>query len=709
MSGLSVTGAAVTAVAGDGAAAIGGGSGSTGSDPAVSIEDGDVTLAGGAAATFTIFENAATSGGTSTVRVAADGTLTVPTGETLRNTGDLVVDGTLTGSGTIENPGGTIRRGAAGVIDDGALTVTGRNHAVSFDAAGGTTTAPAVQHVYADSFASGGLDLAGYAGTSGDRSLVGWSGGTIAHVSSSDLLAPLSAGGGESDPVALTAAYEVPIAFSSRALPNAATGRPYAAPAPVTGGATTFSVAPDPSSGLPADTIPGFPSGLAIDEATGAITGQPATGGHYSFLLTASSPHQRRSQAVSLDVAGAPVIATAALPGAAVGTAYAAPVLATSERGAIAYALVAGTLPSGLHLDPVTGLIAGTPTAAGSAAFTITATNAFGSTDRALAMSVSASASAPIPSGASGSGGGTNGTGGATGIDGTGGAGGGSGAAATGSTPPGGSPASGSAATGTLISAPRLPILGTTTVKLGHALALSVAASSTVPVAYAVRAKDLPAGVALDRSTGLLYGSPRASGRFTLHVTATSGAGSSARTYTVLVPAITRLVTGSTSAVTPKSGGSVRVTVRGLQAGERWRIALNGRQVQTGVARFGGSVQRSVRLPSRTRDTTHTIRVSGSRRITDPSTTATHQLTVTAVLAKKALRVTRSGRTLTVRDLAAKERVTIRRGSSAVATGRADAHGVFVTRTTKYGKYSVTGSSNGRKGSVVVRQAALRR
>ena len=100
--------------------------------------------------------------------------------------------------------------------------------------------------------------------------------------------------------------------------------------------------------------------------------------------------------------------------------------------------------------------------------------------------------------------------------------------------------------------------------KLGHPLALSVAASSTVPVTYSVPAKELPAGITLDRSAGLLFGAPRVSGRFVLHITATSSAGSATRAYTVVVPAVTHLVTGSASAVTPRSGASVLVTIRGL-------------------------------------------------------------------------------------------------------------------------------------------------
>ena len=446
--------------------------------------------------------------------------------------------------------------------------------------------------------------------------------------------------------------------------------------------ATTFAVSGNPASGLPADTIPAFPIGLAIDGATGAITGRPTTGGHYSFVLTASSPHQRRSQVVTIDVAGAPVIATSALPDGTVGTAYSAPILATSESGAITYAVTGGSLPDGLRLDPATGVLAGTPTSTGIASFIVAATNAFGTTERTLSVAIEAAAVIPPTGGSS-----TAPTDGAT-------------------TNPAPNPSPGDSPTSSApVAAPVLPILATTTVKLGHPLVLSIAASSSVATTYSTPAKDLPAGITLDTSAGLLFGSPRVSGRFVLHVTARSSAGTASRAYVLLVPAVTRLVTGSASAVTPRSGTSVLVTIRGLRAGERWRVALNGHRVATGIAKFGGSVKRSVRLPARAKDTTHRIRVSGDRRITDPSTSATHELTVTAVIAKKSLRLTRSGSTLTVRGLAAKERVTISRGRTVLATGRADAHGAFVVKPARLrsGTHTVTGSTKQRTDRLVVR------
>jgi hypothetical protein len=606
----------------------------------------------------------------------------VPNGQTMTNSGTVVVGGTLTGAGTIDNTGGTIRRAAGGTIDDAALTVTGRNHAVTFSSAGGSVTAPATKHVYATTFANAGLDLGTYTGSSGGKALVGWSSGSVPHVSNDDLLASLSSSGGESDPVALVAAYETPIAFTGSALRNAAIGQQYEQPTPVTGAATAFTVAGNPATGLPAGTVPAFPVGLGLDGGSGVISGRPTDAGRYSFVLTASSAHQRVSQVVTIDIAGAPVIATTALPGGTAGASYSAPIVATSDGGPVTFAVTAGVLPVGLHVDATTGVLSGTPASAGTFTFTVVAANAYGEVDRNLTLAIAAAAVSTPSGGGSGgdpSGGGSGGGGTSTAP-----------APPTASAPP---------------ARPALPLIPTTVARLGHPLALSLAASSTVPVVYSVRAKDLPTGISLDRTTGLLFGAPRTPGRSMLHVTATSSAGSASRTYTVVVPAATRLVTGSVSATTPRTGSRITVTIRGLLAGERWRIALNGHQVRTGVARFGGSVKQMVRLPARAKDTRHRVRVSGDRRITDPATVAHHELTVTAVTATKTLRLSRAGSTLRVRGLAARERVTVRRGAAVLATGRADAHGVFVVRVAhlRHGVHTVTGSAKHRSGRLVVR------
>jgi len=63
-----------------------------------------------------------------------------------------------------------------------------------------------------------------------------------------------------------------------------------------------------------------------------------------------------------------------ALPGGTNGVAYSQTIAASGGIGAPSYAVTAGALPAGLTLNATTGAISGTPTAAGNASFTVTAT-----------------------------------------------------------------------------------------------------------------------------------------------------------------------------------------------------------------------------------------------------------------------------------------------------------------------------------------------
>ena len=98
-----------------------------------------------------------------------------------------------------------------------------------------------------------------------------------------------------------------------------------------------------------------------------------------------------------------PPLLAAAAPAATVGAAYTFTPLASGSP-APTYTLT-GALPAGLSFDA--GVISGTPTAAGSSSFTITATNGLGSDTQAYTLTVSAAATlaatgvAPLPLAAS--------------------------------------------------------------------------------------------------------------------------------------------------------------------------------------------------------------------------------------------------------------------------------------------------------------------
>jgi hypothetical protein len=135
---------------------------------------------------------------------------------------------------------------------------------------------------------------------------------------------------------------------------------------------------------------PALPAGLSLDPVSGRITGTPtAATPAASYLITAGNG--TGSTTFSLAI----VVRVAAPSGLSyhspktyyVGTAIIP--LSPVVTGTVASYGVAPALPPGLTLNPITGVIFGTPTAARAAAsYTITASNSTGSTNCTLSITV---------------------------------------------------------------------------------------------------------------------------------------------------------------------------------------------------------------------------------------------------------------------------------------------------------------------------------
>ncbi|MGF6258773.1 hypothetical protein OKW20_005900 [Ensifer sp. LBL] len=120
-------------------------------------------------------------------------------------------------------------------------------------------------------------------------------------------------------------------------------------------------------------------SGMSID-----YTPDPGFSGADSFTYTATNAAGTSAPATVAVTVSPPIFAftpaTGALDGGAVGRAYSQAIGVANGAAPYRFAVVAGTLPIGLHLDPSSGAITGTPTAEGSGGFTILATDANGAT-----------------------------------------------------------------------------------------------------------------------------------------------------------------------------------------------------------------------------------------------------------------------------------------------------------------------------------------
>jgi hypothetical protein len=165
--------------------------------------------------------------------------------------------------------------------------------------------------------------------------------------------------------VNLTLTIAAALTITTTTLPDGQVGAAYNATLAATGGATPYTWTK--TSGT-------LPAGLALNAATGAITGTPTTAvtaTPLTFQVTDSTTPTPVSKTVSLTLTIAPptlTITTTTLPDGQVGVAYSATLAATGGTVPYTWSITAGTLPAGLVLNATTGAITGTPTAAVNAA-----------------------------------------------------------------------------------------------------------------------------------------------------------------------------------------------------------------------------------------------------------------------------------------------------------------------------------------------------
>jgi hypothetical protein len=206
-----------------------------------------------------------------------------------------------------------------------------------------------------------------------------------ADVASYDVVVTNASGSILSNAVTLTVTTAAPVITNSPLTAAGTVGTPFSFTITATNSPTSYT----------ASTLP--LNGLSIVAATGVISGTPTAVGTMSVLLGATNAGGTGNATLTITIAAAgvaPIITNSPLTAAGtVGTPFSFTITATGSPTSYA----ASTLPlNGLSIVAATGVITGTPTAAGTMVVVLGATNATGTGNATLTITIAAAGVAPI-------------------------------------------------------------------------------------------------------------------------------------------------------------------------------------------------------------------------------------------------------------------------------------------------------------------------
>jgi hypothetical protein len=288
----------------------------------------------------------------------------------------------------------------------------------------------------------------------------------------------------------LSAAALLAAAQVARALPGGSVGAAY-----------SYQITTTPAA--PAGTVysaTNLPPGLGIGASTGLISGVPTAAGTYGGTLSLTANSATNNYAYSIAIAGAagtPSVTSASTASGTVNSAF--NYTAAASPAAISYTI--SGLPAGLSANGTTGVISGTPVAAGVSTVTISATNNAGAgTPVTLTLTVSPAAGTPAITNAA------------------------------------------------------LAITGST----GTPVSYQITASNS-PTSFS--AAGLPLGLSLDPTTGTISGTPSVNGTATVSLAATNSAGTGpAASLAITIGAYSSVTSAATAAATQSSPFSFQLT-----------------------------------------------------------------------------------------------------------------------------------------------------
>ncbi|MGH9828726.1 MAG: putative Ig domain-containing protein, partial [Blastocatellia bacterium] len=158
------------------------------------------------------------------------------------------------------------------------------------------------------------------------------------------------------------------LSIQTTSLPGAQVGQPFSQQMTAAGGTPPYkwSVAAAP-----------LPAGLSLNSSTGVISGIPAQPGNFTFAVSVSdSGSQSTQKTIGITISPSPLaISGPTFPAGVIGAAFSQQLTAVGGVGPFAWTVSAGALPSGLSLNPASGLISGSPTSPGTFSFTVTVTD----------------------------------------------------------------------------------------------------------------------------------------------------------------------------------------------------------------------------------------------------------------------------------------------------------------------------------------------
>jgi hypothetical protein len=272
----------------------------------------------------------------------------------------------------------------------------------------------------------------------------------------------------------------------------------------------------------------GLPAGLKIDPATGIISGTPTANGTYTVNVSLTDYGQRSAtRTILLTVGPGVVITNTSLAMGMIGVFYSQTLIATGGQAPYTWQMAAGgSLPPGLSLNSATGVISGMPLYGSSLTFSVKATDSLGLT---------------------------------------------------------------ALATYTINILPQLTIL---TVSLPPApvgtVYSQVISATGGETPYRWSAANLPAGLTLDASTGMISGTPSNAGSSTFAVTVTDALDHSAKQALTVTTAVSPVPAVTISGL-PVSTGYLQQPSITVSLAAPYTAALTGTLTVSFVSSVGGT------------------------------------------------------------------------------------------------------------------------